>query len=279
MMASIDGQMNGKYVINMDANPIVTVHITCKQNNVVSERRFNRSMDISTFKIKLEPITGINAGSMLLTIYPQSGNTPVGQMDDDSRLLGYYPIENYMRIEVSTKKMVNDDNGVLNSSSLNIPVVDYNDVSKVEKMTLADEDYDKRSDTVRSFLRRNKLGKFSDDACSINSKSSMTSDNNDQPIDSEGNNITIGSRFETKPKSASDMAKRGSVMFIGETDFKPGLWIGIEYDEPYGTHNGEFQGKQYFKCRNKHGAFIRPQLLVVGDFPEELFDLDDLDEI
>jgi tubulin-folding cofactor B len=63
---------------------------------------------------------------------------------------------------------------------------------------------------------------------------------------------------------------------LGTTSFQTGVWIGVEYDEPLGKHNGTVQDVEYFKCRPKHGAFVRPTKIEVGDFPEEdLFDTDD----
>jgi tubulin-folding cofactor B len=63
---------------------------------------------------------------------------------------------------------------------------------------------------------------------------------------------------------------------LGSTSFQPGIWIGIEYDEPLGKNNGTVQGVEYFKCRPNHGAFVRPTKVTVGDFPEEdLFNTDD----
>jgi tubulin-folding cofactor B len=32
------------------------------------------------------------------------------------------------------------------------------------------------------------------------------------------------------------------------------------------------QGKEYFKCGNKHGVFLRPSKVTVGDYPEDDFD-------
>ena len=65
---------------------------------------------------------------------------------------------------------------------------------------------------------------------------------------------------------------------IGETKFKHGWWVGVEYDEPMGKNDGEVNGHRYFQCRNNHGAFLRPDKVTVGDFPEEDL-MDDLDEL
>jgi tubulin-folding cofactor B len=37
------------------------------------------------------------------------------------------------------------------------------------------------------------------------------------------------------------------------------------------------EGKQYFECSNKYGAFMRPNKVQVGDYPED--DFSDLDEM
>ena len=51
--------------------------------------------------------------------------------------------------------------------------------------------------------------------------------------------ITVGSRCEVE-SSEPGLNKRGIVRFVGPTKFGSdgGIWVGIEYDEPFGKNDG-----------------------------------------
>ncbi|CAG8523399.1 3702_t:CDS:2 [Acaulospora colombiana] len=114
----------------------------------------------------------------------------------------------------------------------------YTDVSLVEKYEMPEEEYAKR--------------RFADDL-------SSTSDST-HTFEEEAKNIKVGDRCEV------DFGDEG------ETKFKPGHWVGIQYDEPIGKHDGVVQGERYFSCPDKYGAFVRPNKVKVGDYPEEEFE-------
>lgn len=50
----------------------------------------------------------------------------------------------------------------------------------------------------------------------------------------------------------------GTVRFVGEPKFASGLWVGIEFDEPVGSHAGSVAGVSYFQCPPNHGIFVQP---------------------
>ena len=54
---------------------------------------------------------------------------------------------------------------------------------------------------------------------------------------------TIGTRV-------SVAGSLGTVKFAGNVGNTKGVWLGVEWDDPYrGKHNGTKDGKQYFECR------------------------------
>jgi hypothetical protein len=61
---------------------------------------------------------------------------------------------------------------------------------------------------------------------------------------------------------------RGTIRFVGQTQFKTGLWIGVELDKPVGRNDGSVQGNRYFNCSNDCGLFVRPT--SVEGFSEEV---------
>ena len=63
--------------------------------------------------------------------------------------------------------------------------------------------------------------------------------------------ISVGEYIKYKGKIAT-------VQFIGETDFKEGVWIGIELRKPTGKYDGSVDEKYYFTCKPKFGLFIKP---------------------
>ena len=55
----------------------------------------------------------------------------------------------------------------------------------------------------------------------------------------EAQAIAVGQRCQVRIDETTQ-AKRGVVCFVGKTDFKPGYWVGVEYDEPIGKHDGRY---------------------------------------
>ncbi|XP_048453176.1 tubulin-specific chaperone E-like [Rhincodon typus] len=58
----------------------------------------------------------------------------------------------------------------------------------------------------------------------------------------------------------------GTVRFVGTVASAPGVWLGVEWDNPErGKHNGTHEGVQYFQCSHPTGgSFIRPQKANFG---------------
>ena len=55
-----------------------------------------------------------------------------------------------------------------------------------------------------------------------------------------------------------------------------GLWTGSPPLTTASHLAHSVNGKRYFECQAKYGAFVKPSAVTVGDFPEEDYGLDEM---
>ena len=167
-------------------------------------------------------------------------------------MLGFFPVEDgyFLNVEATQNLMNNDPN--------------------FKRFELSEEEYAKKKGTVREFKEKLKLGQFSEDASVLAKKKE---EEHREKLEKEKKlveEMKVGSRCQVN--TPGQMSRVGTVMFVGEMDNKVGYWIGVKYDEPLGKNDGSADGKRYFQCQPKYGGFVKPEYVVVGDFPEENFD-------
>lgn len=187
---------------------------------------------------------------MRLELY--NGNQLIGQLENGS-LLGSYPIEDGMRLHVI------DQFAQLTVAADEVP-----------KFELSDQQYNTKPNTVRDFLRRNKLGKYN-----AEEQAKMAEREAEERAEQErlAAVCVIGARCLVTAKGPRRV---GTIRYNGEFDERPGgVYIGVEFDEPLGVNDGSVNGKRYFECRPKYGSMVPLAAVTVGDYPVEEFDLDE----
>ncbi|XP_064622210.1 tubulin-folding cofactor B-like [Lineus longissimus] len=248
--------MTEHYVVQTQA--VVSVTVTSTVNSFGSIKRFPKDLTITTLKGKLELLTGSVSANMKLELRSKD-NKLVCEMTNDDVMLGSYPVEDNMIIHVVDPTM---GTGA------------YEDLSTVKKFELTEEEYAKKSDSVRAFKQRMKMGQFKEvDPEEVKREAELKS-KKEAEEKTLAESIKVGERCEVK--LPEQLPKRGTVRYVGKTEFKPGHWVGIEYDEPHGKNDGSVKGKRYFECRAKYGGFVKPNQVAVGDFPEEDLGLDEM---
>lgn len=237
-------------IIIPTSSDFVKVNVSnSKTDSIAFEKKFPKSLTISDLKEKLEIVTGGSASTMQIELY--NGDRLICKMDNNNSLLGSYPIEDGMRLHVIDNFLILADD--------------------VEKFELTDTQYEQKQDSVRSFLKKNRLGKYNEEEMKqIEEKRRLAAEEEQRKSEL----ISIGSRCKVQVKG--NPTRLGTVMYKGEIDGKKGVFIGVKYDEPLGKNDGSIDGKRYFECEDKYGGFVAPTSVEVGDFPPEDLELDEI---
>lgn len=255
MAATMAGGSGPEFSVVTDS--FVNVFISSNVNSFTSEKKFAKSTTVLSLKGKLELITGASSLTMQLAVFDKDGRE-VCRLDDDAAMLGSYPVDAGMRIHVTDAGKV---------------VGEFENTAGVDKYEMSPSVYSKRGDTVQSYLKRNKMGKYNEAEMKLMEEEKEAEEKKEAEVAAK---LTVGDRCEVSVPGS--LSRRGSVRFVGEVDFKSGWWAGIEYDEPLGKNDGSVDGRRYFSCRDKYGGFVRVASVTVGDFPEEEILLTDEDD-
>ncbi|XP_073043831.1 tubulin-folding cofactor B [Primulina eburnea] len=210
-------------------------------NSFSADIRFSLQMTVEAVKEKLWKKCGTTVDSMCLELYDDLGDK-VSVLGDNTRPLGFYSPQDGYRLHVIDI----DPSSITSGGWLDNP-------SLVEKYKISEEAYDKLDGTYRKL--KEKLGR---------QQSSHESKISDNYMEDLCANIKIGDRCQVEPGE-----RRGVIKFVGIAEtLAPGFWVGVQYDEPLGKHDGMVKGKRYFDCPPLCGGMVRPDKVKVGDFPE-----------
>lgn len=228
-----------------------------------SERRVSPSWSVQYLKEKLETITGIPPFYQQVLIYNTDSVEPV----DASGVSGDALVSS-LGVKQGARVQVNDTR----PDSELLDLVDDGKSSDVY-YEMKDEEYDKVSNSVRQWKKDNQLGRFNPEFVARQQELK-------QQNLSKSSQLTVGSRFRTVNDPQGE--RRGVIRYVGpvrEIDAGAGVWCGVQFDEPVGKNNGSIKGVEYFRCKDRYGGFLKPLQIEQGDFPEQLLDELDLDEL
>ncbi|NWR98151.1 TBCB protein, partial [Motacilla alba] len=213
-------------------------------------KRFSPALTIAELKCKLELAVGAPASCMELELFGAE-DEPLGTLDCDEALLGSYPVTDGCRVHVT------DRSGARAGQ--------FEDVSQVAKYEMAESDYDKRTESMRSFLRQRSWGRWDRER------------ERERGWDWEWERDQRVPVPKVPPPDVPRCPRRVPALVPAAAlvgPLGPGAGAGTGMGLGMGTRPA-VGGRRYFECPPKFGAFVRPQHVTAGAFPPEDDGLDD----
>ena len=194
----------------------VELTILAPTASVLGSRRLPTNVTLADLKHRLEMIVGIPPSQQLLSVFSTHPSTP-----------GAKALQLPQGLDTTLEQLgATDGWGILVGDTNPSPLISEDDVEKYE---MDDETYAARTDSVRAFKERNRLGRFAE------TQPASQAEPEPEP-EPEPTHLKVGSRCQVA--LTNENTRRGSIRFVGQTEFAKGTWVGVEYDEPVGKNDG-----------------------------------------
>lgn len=196
---------------------MLCLYVYAPRAQVLSEQRLPAELPAAELRARLERITGVPPSAQQLALFSandvegerQTGRAACIASERVAALesLAAWDAANGMLLRVDDMRR---DAGLTEAD--------------VEKFELTDEQYAARRDTVRAYKEAHHLGRFAPE----HSASTEVSELLPEMQPGARCAVNTGDNFE----------RRGTIRYVGATQFAQGPWVGVEYDEPVGKNDG-----------------------------------------
>jgi tubulin-folding cofactor B len=222
------------------------LRIECSLKSFYCKRRFPIfEWTLGDFRSYIEQLLDINTENLILLLHEQELTT-----DRDDDLL------------CNIENLSENDTIIIDSHRR---ADDIDDVNRLpEKYRMSDEAYAQRKGTLKDYLQRNKLGKYSDHSSLLQSLSNNNNQQKEKLCElnrSKLKKIEIGMHVQVNEPMFN--TRYGEVVYIGILRGIYDEFIGILFDGPWGDSNGCDGIIRYFDAKRKHASFIRPEYIEI----------------
>jgi tubulin-folding cofactor B len=223
------------------------LRIECNLKSFYCIRRFPISeWTLGDFRLYVEQLLDINIENLILRLHSQELT-----VERDHDLL------------CNIENLYANDTIIIDSHR---HADDIDDVNRLpEKYRMSDEVYSQRKGTLKDYLQRNKLGKYSESNLSLPSLSNNNSNQQKHKLHELNRiklkKIEIGMSVQVNEPILN--TRYGEVIYIGMLRGIHDEFIGVIFDGPWGDSNGCDGIIRYFDAKRKHASFIRPEYIEI----------------
>ena len=222
----------------------LVLRIECSLKSFYCIRRFPISeWTLGDFRLYIEQLLDINIENLILRLKSQELTV---ERDDD--------------LLCSIENLHVNDTIIIDSHRRTDDIDDVNRLP--EKYRMSDDVYAQRKGTLKDYLQRNKLGKYSESNVSLSNNSNSQEKHKLRELNrTKLKKIEIGMRVQVNEPNFN--VRYGEVVYIGMLRGIHDEFIGVRFDGPWGDSNGCDGIIRYFDAKRKHASFIRLEYIEI----------------